>query len=1785
MKWRSLNAQPRRAHHILAIAVTVALAVSWTPLRNQAVYAAPSPNETAVFHGNGSGAAVNGGQHAGTYFRGVPTVRPRDRVGGGPDEPGFACDGSTSVDDSGTGYSGPSAGVGGVTGNLSDYEVTALQDTSNVDYGSAAAGMTHAGNGYGHWIEARIENLSLGGGSNTFDWGFGDPNANFHYNDDIMGLDWNGSYWQVHHDQNQYYATSVQPGQFAYVAEYIDCAGRPHFYIGAQATQLTEQWTTTATLTSGLTQPYYPDVTFHTNPGNVYAFASIDDQVYYDGIPPNVSITDWDGTTDTVYGPQYNPNGDDGWMNGGGSSTTNGTTCAVGRPVNCHTGEFYHTFQDLSIPGRGLPLELTQTYSSKLATQDSPLGYGWTDSYNMFLSTDGSDDYTVHEESGSTITFSCSSTCSGPSWVLGHLTHNSDGTYTLTRYRSQDQFTFSAPAPGTPGDLLSERDRNGYTTTLAYMGNQLSSVTDPAGRELTFQYNAANRIQSVTDAASRSVSFSYDSNGDLTDITDEGGGHWYFTYDSNHLMLTMEDPRQYALNGPLSTGPVVTNTYDGQDRVTEQTDALGRTTSISYATNPDGSETSTITDPKGNVDVETYQNDELITNVAGSGTSNAATTQYSYDPATRGLTSITDPDNHVWTRSYDGNGNLLSSTDPLGHTTTYTYDRLNDVTSVTDAKGIMTTFSYDSNGNVTSVSRPLSGAAPNFSSQYSDAILADKPAVYYRLDETGGTTMYDSSGNGRDGTYTDDPAFKITGAPNDGDQAISVNGPSSSSSGAGLPTASQARTLEAWFKWSGTGSGWQSVMTYGPQSTNNKVAMGVWDSSHVWFSAYSNDFADVPAGKTINDGAWHQLVFTYDGSNTGTLYLDGASLGSQNLGALNTTMGAAGLVLGGNNSGGDGFTGSIDEAAVYPTALTAAQVAAHYDAASAARPSPASNGCTPPSEVGTRTSAAATAFFGYDPTQPGDITAVTDAGGNTAGISYDADGNVESVCDPMGDLTTYGYNGAGDVTSQVTPKGNAPGGSPASFTTAATYNSDDQPLTITDPLGHTTTYTYDADRNPASVEDARQNLTTYSYDADNELLSVAGVDGPTASYTYDADGNTRTEADGLNQTTQYTYDSLNRLTSIADPLHRQTLYGYDLASNLTALVDPQQRTTTLSYDNANRLTGVSYSDGSTPNVTFGYDADNQRVSMTDGTGSSSYSYDSLGRLIQSTNGANQSVSYGYDLAGNLTSLLYPGRLEVSRAYDSNGRLTDVTDWLQHTTRFSYDADSNMTSQTYPNGVTANLRYDAADELTKITDAGLASGPWIFGSGRDQEGQVTTATDRLPGMRHSYSYDDLNRLLSDTKANRTQTSWTYDNASQLTGISDTAQGTSSTLGYDAAGELTSLTALTNGSQTQNLTLSYNAEGDRTGSTDSVSGVSTTYGYNQANQLISYAKGSTTASYSYDGDGLRASKTVNGSSEGYVWDLAEGMPAMIEDGGTRYITGPGGLPIEQVDGSGATAYYLQDQLGSTRGLTDSTGQVVERATYDAYGNVKGQSGSVSTPFGYAGQYTDSESGLQYLRARYYDATTEQFLTVDPLAALTQQPYSYAGSNPANAVDPMGLDPQSACGCHESGSGILNGILGHLPAAVSIAAGLGALIAAVAAPEELAGLVLLLTAVSSITAFIALIQDLGAKKKDPLAILLDSIAIVPGMASIVFEIRAIALGARSYAAMVEAVQALVSGDALKLLVSYFRSQLALEGYESADWWSKLSGIASVILAGGGLAAGLRHSGCASRPSGSRW
>jgi RHS repeat-associated protein len=629
-----------------------------------------------------------------------------------------------------------------------------------------------------------------------------------------------------------------------------------------------------------------------------------------------------------------------------------------------------------------------------------------------------------------------------------------------------------------------------------------------------------------------------------------------------------------------------------------------------------------------------------------------------------------------------------------------------------------------------------------------------------------------------------------------------------------------------------------------------------------------------------------------------------------------------------------------------------------------------------------------------DANHPGDVTSMTDPDGKVWTYTYDSYGDSISLTDPVGDKTTYTFDAVGRPLTRVSPNGNVTGGNPSAYTTSYTTNAFGDLLTVVDPLGETTTNTYDGDRNLATSKDPNLHTTTYTYDLDNEQTKVTRPDTTTQQTSYDSDGEVSSQTNGLNHATTYTYDPLGNRITMTDALNRTTTYSYDGNSNLVSLVDPSSRTTSYRYDAANQLTAVTYSDGTTPNVTYAYDADGQRTSMTDGTGSSAYSYDSLHRLVQSVNGNNKTLGYAYNLRGLLTTLTYPGSLAVTRGYDSAGRLTSVADWLTHTTTFAYDADSNLTTETYANGTIGTFAFDAADRVSSTVDSLSGTQFLSLTYHRDADGQLTQGS-----ATQQYGYDTTNRVNSWTNSGAS-TSYGYDAADDFTTITGAA---TTTMGYDFAGQVGTFVTTSGGNTTQNLSYTYDTEGNRTQATDNIAHTSTTLGYDQANRLKSYGS---SATYQYDGNGLRASKVVSGTTTNYAWDLSGGLPLMILANNTDWIYGPGGVVLEEIVPTNTIYYYHQDQLGSTRKVTDSTGTVVRSYTFDPWGNVSSTTGTLSTPFQFAGQYTDMESGLNYLRSRYFDPTTAQFSSVDRIAAQTRQRYSYTADNPINATDPTGL-----------------------------------------------------------------------------------------------------------------------------------------------------------------------------------
>ncbi len=1006
--------------------------------------------------------------------------------------------------------------------------------------------------------------------------------------------------------------------------------------------------------------------------------------------------------------------------------------------------------------------------------------------------------------------------------------------------------------------------------------------------------------------------------------------------------------------------------YDAYGNLVRSSDALGRATTYGY-------------DLIGRMISKVSPNG----NVAGANPLSDTTTM-SYD-ALGETTAITDPRGGVTTYQYDPNQNLVRSTDANHHTTAYGYDADNERTTTTRPDGATLATGYDANGNVITATDALSRITT-----YSYDALNRRVGVIDPLNRTTANS-YDLAGNrvgmtdplGRTTVYTYDAA----------NQQIAVRQPDGGVLGAQYDLDGQVitrtdalghRTGDAYdslHRLIGVTDPLNRTTTYGYDLAGNRTSMADPRGNT---TAYGYDAANERITTTRADGGVWRVAYDADGNPV-------ARTDPRN----NTTTDAYDAL--------DRLVATTD-ALAHTTTYQYDPVGNRTRATDANTHATAYQYDTLDRLITTTDALSHTTVYGYDAV--GNRTSVVDANGHATRYGYDAGDEQTTITRTDGTTATIGYDLAGNVITRTNGLGHA---------TTYGYDPLDRPITVTDPLTGTTVYSYDLAGNRTLLADPLGRTTVYTYDAADQQTAVGQADGSTLTTAYDAAGNPVTATDALGKQTVYGYDNLNRVITTTDPLGHQTLSGYDLAGNRTSRTDALGRVTTYGYDPLDRTAAITYSDGATPNVRYTYTATGQRRSMTDGTGATSYGYDALDRVITTTTGAGRSVGYGYDAVGNTVAITYPDGSQVTRAYDTLDRLSSVRDWLSHTARFGYNAADNLITQTLPTSTTTSIGmgYDAAERLTGITDTTPLTS-WAYAYSRDKAGEIVGAVDPLDGKAHTYSYDKLAGLIGDSQGSSGITStatWANDAAREVTQRLDPSGPYTSTLTYDNAHELTGTTTLSGTATLHNLSFLYNKNGDRTSQTDSAGGASRNFGYDQADRLITATTGITQASYSYDGDGLRQSKTIT-TTQGMTttaetWDTAEGLPALLQDGATRYIAGPDGLPIEQVNPDGSIQYYLRDQLGSTRALLDGAGHTVATYSYDAYGNPTGRAGNTTTPFGYAGAYTDAETGLQYLQARYYDPAIQQFMSVDPLVDQTGQPYAYAMVDPLNMVDPTGLD----------------------------------------------------------------------------------------------------------------------------------------------------------------------------------
>ena len=904
------------------------------------------------------------------------------------------------------------------------------------------------------------------------------------------------------------------------------------------------------------------------------------------------------------------------------------------------------------------------------------------------------------------------------------------------------------------------------------------------------------------------------------------------------------------------------------------------------------------------------------------------------------LTSLSDRNGETTTLAYAG-GNLASVTEPGGRALTVTYTGTH-ITKVTDPMGQAVSYAYDGSGNLATTTG-ADGAVTTFGYDAAHHITSVLDPAQQSAPVTHPMTMvYDTQGRV---TSQTDPLGRVTTFAYTGDPFSSVGGSTVTTDPAGHQQQDSY----------GYGVRVSSVTGYG--TTSAVTTVFTFDSATLGVTSTSVSSA--------NDPVTHVSTATYNAQGLPLTQVDG--LGRE----VDTTY----------NSFGEPLTVTApNPSAVGPAQVTTTNTYdAKGNALSVTRP--------------LYTSASAftnqvTTYQRANAAHPQDVTGVVDPLGNTTTNTYTATGALASSTSPQGRETTFTYDAIGRRLTVVAPKGNVTGANAAQFTTTYTYDSAGRLLSTgvansSAPLVNS--QTYDLDGRVATQTDGLGRVTTNTYDLAGEAVLVTRPDTSTRASTYWPDGALKTQVDGETNTTSYAEDALGRVASVTDALDRATAYTYGATGAVLTVTDPQGQVTTNSYDAAGELTSTWYSDGVTNSAVRTYNAAGLAATLVDATGTTTSTYDSLGRLTNQA-APGGTVGYGYNLRGQVTTLTYPNNKVVTQAYEADGAMTSSTGWSRKKTTFSYDQNEAWTGEVAANGVTTTTGYDNAGRVISTT---IAKGTKTLGSliyTDDAASHITKETSTSLGATRTFTLDSVGRVTAENTA-----VYGYDAADELTTNGATAQG------YDAGGQLT--TAVTGSTSTAYV---FDARGNR--STATTGTAVTTHGYDQANRLTGYTRGATTATYAYNGDGLRVSKTVGGVTTTFVYDTAEGMPLILTDGANSYLYGPSGVPYAQITTKGVVTYLHADQLGSIRMITTATGTSAGTATYAAYGT-RITTGTTSA-FGYAGQYTDTESGLQWLRARYYDPATAQFLTADPLAALTGARYGYAGGNPITVSDPLGL-----------------------------------------------------------------------------------------------------------------------------------------------------------------------------------
>ena len=706
--------------------------------------------------------------------------------------------------------------------------------------------------------------------------------------------------------------------------------------------------------------------------------------------------------------------------------------------------------------------------------------------------------------------------------------------------------------------------------------------------------------------------------------------------------------------------------------------------------------------------------------------------------------------------------------------------------------------------------------------------------------------------------------------------------------------------------------------------------------------------------------------------------------------------------------------------------------------------------------------------FTYD--DDGNVTAVKDLVGQKAKAQYDDYNNLISYVQPDRPDTVKTTISYGSSDAEKKKRLPLRVDSPTGIRTANTYDANGNLVRsyVIDSMDGTcmmdSHQSYTADGNHVATKtDARGKVVTYETDlAKDTLTKVTDPNGQSVNYTYDSRMRvigTSATADGRNYKNTYAYEK-DRLKTVAHNTTSDTpdvtyTFDYDEFGNPTTVKVGNQVLSTNVYtdtgdrtlmrveygnggkvhytrDDFRRVTGIHYDDATEPRFTYDYGANGQAAYVKDAElGRTVWTeYDTSERPIRmhlmesvtstSTGTPKYTSTLGYDEFGNVAS--FKEKVNNSASYE-----TAYTYNIENQpTQLRFGADNRKLTYT----------YDPIGRLYRRVAVGAANYTTQYAY-FDPDPEDTILTTPLVtsitqnGQNFSYTYDNVGNITSVTR-NGLTTTYEYDSLGQLTRDNDPHAGKSTMYLYDCGGNMTGYLSapytLAPTLEGVNETVFYTygdsnwkdkvtAIGGKAITYDAIGNPLTydgwTFTWKAGRMLASMVKTGTNAQFTYDHNGMRIRKIVNGVTTNYTLN-GKNVVHMTQGSHDLHFFydaqgKPGMVTYNDVD-----YFYVYNLQGDVVALIDANGTQVVEYVYDAWGALIAKTGSmVATlgtvnPFRYRGYVYDEETGLYYLRSRYYNPEWKRFINADKYisqGSLFANMFAYCKNAPLMFNDPDG------------------------------------------------------------------------------------------------------------------------------------------------------------------------------------